>query len=93
MSKCRTVKRQRTERLGQNQAENHAPLVVASGGGILTEKIIEAANEEGTVVYEDDSLSSIRSRMKAGREVPEELFRTVTDIYLYFLKFTPKEDA
>ncbi len=70
-------------------AEDRAPVVVASGMGYLAERIVDVAQENGVPVYEDDSLATILSQLKLGREIPQELYQTVVDIYVYFLNFDP----
>ena len=72
-------------------AENGAPVIVASGMGHLAEKIVEVAAESGVPVYEDNSLATVLSQMELGREIPEELYEAVVEIYLYFLNFDPSD--
>ena len=64
-----------------------APVIVASGMGHLAEKIVEVATDNGVPVYEDTSLATVLSQMQLGREIPEELYQAVVEIYLYFLEF------
>jgi flagellar biosynthesis protein len=71
---------------GPNDA---APVVVASGMGYLAEKIVGVAQENGVPVYEDNSLATILSRLSLGQEIPEELYRAIVEIYVYFLNFDP----
>lgn len=66
---------------------NAAPVVVAAGMGYLAEKIVEVAADNGVPVYEDNSLATILSQLQLGQEIPEELYRAIVDIYVYFLKF------
>lgn len=66
-----------------------APVIVASGMGHVAEKIVELAAENRVPVYEDTSLATILSRLELGAEVPEELYKAIVDIYVYFLKFSP----
>lgn len=66
-----------------------APIIVASGMGHLAEKIVEVASDNNIPVYEDTSLATILSRLELGTEVPEELYKAIVDIYVYFLKFSP----
>ena len=60
-----------------------APVIVASGMGHLAERIVEVA--------EDNSLATILSQMELGREIPEELYQAIVDIYIYFLQFDPSD--
>lgn len=73
---------------GSNDA---APVIVASGMGYMAEKIVEVASENGVPVYEDDSLATVLTQLRLGQEVPEELYRAIVDIYVYFLRFNPNE--
>ena len=68
-----------------------APVIVASGMGHLAEKIVEVAGDNGVPVYEDTSLATVLTQMELGREIPEELYQAVVDIYVYFLNFDPKD--
>jgi len=77
--------------LKYDESNNIAPVVVASGVGYLAEKIIEVAAENNVPVFEDSSLSTILSQLDLGAEVPEELYKVVVDIYVYFLNYLPKE--
>lgn len=72
-------------------ADDGAPVIVASGMGNLAEKIVEVASENGVPVYEDNSLATVLSQMELGKEIPEELYEAVVEIYLYFLNFDPAD--
>lgn len=72
-------------------AGDGAPVIVASGMGHLAEKIVEVAADNGVPVYEDNSLATVLSQMQLGREIPEELYQAVVEIYLYFLEFDPND--
>jgi flagellar biosynthesis protein len=67
-----------------------APVIVASGIGSVAEKIVEVASENGVPVYEDTSLATMLSKLEIGTEIPEEIYKAVVDIYVYFLKFSPE---
>jgi flagellar biosynthesis protein len=67
--------------------KNNAPVVIASGAGYIADKVVEIAEENGIPVYKDDSLSILLSQLDLGSEIPEELYRTIVDIYMYFLNF------
>ncbi|MDF2676538.1 MAG: type secretion protein, partial [Bacillota bacterium] len=40
----------------------------------------------------DDSLSILLSQLDVGSEIPEELFKAIVDIYVYFLDFRPNSN-
>ena len=68
-----------------------APVIVASGMGNMAEKIVEVATDSGVPVYEDNSLATVLSQMELGREIPEELYEAIVEIYVYFLNFDPDD--
>lgn len=69
--------------------KNPAPIIVASGMGHMAEKIVEVAGENHVPVYEDTSLATILTQLELGSEIPEELYKAVVDIYVFFLNFSP----
>ena len=69
-----------------------APIVVAAGMGHMAEKIIELASKNQVPVYEDSSLATMLSRLELGTPIPEELYRAIVDIYIYFLNFSDKNE-
>ncbi len=73
----------------QYEAGDGAPVIVASGMGYMAEKIVEVAADSGVPVYEDNSLATILTQLKLGQEVPEELYKAIVEIYVYFLHFDP----
>ena len=68
-----------------------APVVVASGMGYVAEKMVEVAAENGVPIYEDNSLATMLSQLSLGQEIPDELYRAIVEIYVYFLKFDPAD--
>ena len=90
MSKSEATSSKRAAAL-QYRPEDGAPIIVASGMGHLAEKIVEGAEDNGVPVYEDTSLANVLTQRELGREIPEELYHAVVDIYLYFLNFDPQD--
>lgn len=89
MSEFKNTLNQKAVALKYDTNKNSAPVVVASGMGYMAEKIIEIANENGVPVYEDNSLATILTQLELGSQVPEELYKTIVDIYIYFLNYVP----
>ncbi len=77
----------------QYEAGDGAPVIVASGMGYLAEKIVEVAADSGVPIYEDNSLATILTQLKLGQEIPEELYKAIVEIYVYFLHFDPNQGA
>ena len=75
----------------QYGAGDTAPVVVASGMGYMAEKIVETAADAGVPIYEDNSLATALAQLKLGQEIPEDLYKAIVEIYVYFLNFDPTE--
>lgn len=93
MSKSNTTAREKARRAVALQygVSGGAPVIVASGMGHLAEKIVEVAADNGVPVYEDNSLATVLSQMELGKEIPEELYEAIVEIYIYFLNFDPND--
>ena len=60
-----------------------APKVIASGKGLLAEKIIEKAKESDIPVHRDDKLADTLSRLEIGDMIPPELYEVVAEILVF----------
>lgn len=60
-----------------------APKVVASGRGILAERIIEKAKESDVPIHRDDKLADTLSRLDIGEAIPPELYEVVAEILVF----------
>ena len=61
---------------------DEAPRVIASGKGILAEKIIEKAQESSVPIHRDDKLDTL-SRLDIGEMIPPELYEVVAEILVF----------
>lgn len=75
----------------QYGAGSAAPVVVASGMGYMAERIVEVASDSGVPIYEDNSLATMLTQLQLGQEIPEELYKAIVEIYVYFLRFDPSD--
>ena len=55
---------------------DEAPRVIASGKGILAEKIIEKAQESSVPIHRDDKLADTLSRLDIGEMIPPNTWYT-----------------
>ena len=62
---------------------DEAPRVIASGRGILAEKIIEKAKENDVPIHRDDKLADTLSRLEIGDMIPPELYEVVAEILVF----------
>lgn len=63
--------------------EDEAPKVIASGRGLLAERIIEKAKESDVPVHRDDKLADTLSRLDIGDMIPPELYEVVAEILVF----------
>lgn len=63
--------------------EDAAPRVIASGQGILADKIIEKAKEANVPVHQDGKLADTLSRLEIGDMIPPELYEVVAEILVF----------
>lgn len=89
MSEFSKVLNKKAVALKYDEESHRAPVIVASGKGYMAEQIVEVANENDVPVYEDNSLAAVLSQLELGKEIPNELYKTVVDIYVFFLQFAP----
>ncbi len=63
--------------------EDQAPTVIATGKGVLADKIITSAKDEDIPIYEDDKLAKTLSKLELGEMIPEELYGAVAEILVF----------
>lgn len=68
--------------LEYNPAED-APRVIASGRGVLAEKIIQKAKESDVPIHRDDKLADTLSRLEIGEMIPPELYEVVAEVLIF----------
>lgn len=74
-----------------NYDENlKAPEVVATGQGIIAEKILEMAAASGVPIKEDPVLVDALSQLDLGQEIPPELYTVVAEILIFIMKMDKK---
>lgn len=60
-----------------------APQVVASGQGIIAERIIEKAEESQVPTYVDKGLADTLLKLEVGDYIPPELYGVVAEILVF----------
>lgn len=73
----------------QYNPDEVAPKILASGTGIIADKIIEKAKSSDVPLYEDNKLANTLSKLDIGEYIPPELYSIVAEI-LVFLKIKGK---
>lgn len=76
------VKKKTAVALQYNRGDE-APKVIATGKGILAEKILDKAKESDVPVYEDEKLVGTLSKLEIGDMIPPELYGVVAEILVF----------
>ncbi len=69
--------------LRYDKEKENAPRIVAKGGGLLAEKIIETARKHGITVYEDKELIELLSRIELYQVIPIELYQIIAEVLAF----------
>jgi len=65
-----------------------APKVVAKGKGEVAQKIISLAKENNLPIRQDEDLVELLSKVELDKEVPENLYKAVAEVFVFVYKMT-----
>lgn len=82
MEKKKDIKPKQAIALEYDPTED-APKVIASGRGILAERIIEKAKDANVPIHKDDKLADTLSRLEIGEMIPPQLYEVVAEILVF----------
>lgn len=63
--------------------DEEAPKIIATGKGLLAEKIIEKAKEAEIPIHEDSKLAGTLSKLEIGDMIPPALYEAVAEILVF----------
>ncbi len=75
--------RQKAVAIVYDEATSAAPQVLASGQGLVAEKIIATAQKAGIHIHEDANLVEVLSKVPLGSDIPVELYQTVAEVLAF----------
>ena len=67
----------------QYNPDEDAPKIVATGKGLIAERIIEKAKEANVPVHEDEKLAGTLSKLEIGDMIPPELYEAVAEVLVF----------
>jgi flagellar biosynthesis protein len=70
--------RKRATALSYGPKQN-APKIVATGQGLIADRILEIAAAAGVPIREDEALVNALTSLQLGQEIPEDLFVAVAE--------------
>jgi flagellar biosynthesis protein len=83
-------KPRRAAALRYDKDANSAPQVVAAGAGLIADRIVEIAREQGLPVREDPALAEALARLELEQEIPPELFAAVAEVLVWAYRLEKK---
>lgn len=66
--------------------KEESPRVVATGKGLIAERILELAREHGVPIYQDPDLVELLARVELFDEIPPELYTAVAEVLVWVYK-------
>jgi len=63
--------------------DEESPKIIATGKGLLAEKIIEKAKEAEIPIHEDSKLAGTLSKLEIGDMIPPALYEAVAEILVF----------
>ena len=78
--------------LTESEELGHAPTITAAGRGIIAEKILQLAFENGIKVREDSALAEMLAAIELDSPIPSEAFMAVAEILSYVYRANGKPD-
>ncbi|OHD62709.1 MAG: hypothetical protein A2176_12805 [Spirochaetes bacterium RBG_13_51_14] len=59
------------------------PTILAIARGVLFDRLIQIARKHNITVYQDSNLAQVLSQIPVGSEIPEVLFKAVSEVLAY----------
>lgn len=72
--------------LKYDPSQPDAPKVAAKGQGLLADKILETARENGIPIQEDPALVEVLSKLDIDQQIPPELYNLVAEILTFIYR-------
>lgn len=70
----------------------YAPVVVASGKGVMAEAIIACAREAGVYVHESPELVKLLMQVDTDQFIPPELYRAVAEVLVWLHRMEQEKE-
>lgn len=74
-----------------DKAQENAPRVVATGKGESAESIIKIAKLHDLPIEKNEDLVELLSKVELNREVPDNLYRAVAEVFAFIYKMSNKK--
>lgn len=78
--------------LRYNQQEDIAPKVIATGHGVVAQKIAETARDHGIPIQENPEVAELLSGLEIGQAVPPELYGVIAEVLAFVFALDKKRN-
>lgn len=78
--------------LKYDDKKNNAPKLTAKGEGKTAKKIIALAQENDIPIKKDEDLVEMLSKVELDREVPQEMYKAIAEVFSFIYNLTKKSD-
>lgn len=85
--------KQKAVALRYNSGVDSSPKVIASGEGLVANRILEKAKEADVAIYEDKELVEELTNINLGANIPPALYEVVAQILIFADSLDKKEMA
>ncbi len=85
--------RKKAAALRYDTEKESAPRVVAKGEGESAENIIKIAQLNNLPIKKDADLIELLSKIELDKEVPQELYRAVAEVFSFIYNITSKDKS
>jgi flagellar biosynthesis protein len=66
--------------------KDKAPLIIASGRGLVADEILRIAEDNKIPLYEDPELAKLLAKLELDTEIPPELYTLVAEVLFFVYK-------
>ncbi|MEA2098724.1 MAG: EscU/YscU/HrcU family type III secretion system export apparatus switch protein [Campylobacterota bacterium] len=82
--------KQKAVALRYDSKQENAPRILAKGEGHTAENIIKIAQLNKLPIQKDEDLVELLSKVELDKEVPENLYKAVAEVFSFIYKITKK---
>ena len=86
MAKKNATKRQLAVALRYNEDKEAAPRVLAKGQGMVAQKILDLARDQGIPIRDDPDLVESLAKLDIGSLIPTELYPAVAEVLAFIYR-------
>ncbi len=84
-------KNQKAVALGYDENSDDAPKLLASGNGLIAEKIIELARQNNVPLHRDANLVEVLSVLAIDEYIPLEVYSVIAEIFTHIYEQEEKK--